>query len=196
MQFLDLGAHLHAKLRVQIRQRLVEQEHLRHPDDRATHRDALPLPTGKLTRIAIEIGLEAEDIGGLGDVLRDLVLGFLREHQRERHVVAHRHVRIERVILEHHRDVALLRRNAVDHPPADGNLAAADFLQPGDHAQKGRLAATRRSDQHAELAVGDFDVDAADHVRRSEILAHLADAYCRHYLLLYTGGPRDPVTTT
>ena len=111
---------------------------------------------------------------------RDLGLGLLRERKRERHVVAHRHVRIERVVLEHHRDVALLRRHAVDDVAADRDLALADLLEPRDHAQQRRLAAARRTDQHAELAVGDLDVDAADHVRRSEPLVHCADGDACH----------------
>ena len=53
----------------------------------------------------------------------DLALRLLRQRQRERHVVAHRHVRIERVVLEHHRDVALLRRHAVHDAAADRDLA-------------------------------------------------------------------------
>ena len=39
---------------------------------------------------------------------------------------------------------------------------AGDVLQPGDHAQQGRLAAARRADQHDELAVVDGEVDAVD----------------------------------
>jgi hypothetical protein len=38
-----LGAHLHAELGVEVRQRLVHQEALRVADDRAAHRHALPL---------------------------------------------------------------------------------------------------------------------------------------------------------
>ena len=40
------------------------------------------------------------------------------------------------------------------------DLAAADLLEPRDHAQQRRLAAPRGADQHRELAVGDVDVDA------------------------------------
>ncbi len=43
---LDLGAHLHTQFGVEIRQRLVEQEHFRITYDRAPHRDALTLPAG------------------------------------------------------------------------------------------------------------------------------------------------------
>ena len=113
----------------------------------------------------------------------DLTFRLLGQHQREGHVVAHGHVRVERVVLEHHRDVALLRRHAVDDPASDRDLAVADLLQPGDHAQQRRLAAARRADQHAEFAVGDVDVDAANHVRRAEVLVHRADRYACQLLL-------------
>ena len=39
----DLGAHLHAQLRVEVRQRLVHQERLRVAHDGPSHRDALAL---------------------------------------------------------------------------------------------------------------------------------------------------------
>jgi hypothetical protein len=37
---------------------------------------------------------------------------------------------IQRVVLEHHGDVPLLGRHVVDDAAADGDLAAADLLQP------------------------------------------------------------------
>src|SRR5205823_7104535 len=90
---------------------------------------------------------------------------------------AHRHVRVERVILEDHRDVALLGRNPVNDPAANRDLAFADLLETRDHAQQRRLAAARRSDQHAEFAVGDVDVDAANDMRRAEVLVNGPDSY-------------------
>ncbi len=60
MQFLDLGAHLHAQLGVEVGQRLVEQEDLRIAHDRPAHRDALTLTARQLPRITIQIGREAE----------------------------------------------------------------------------------------------------------------------------------------
>ena len=50
VQFLDLGAHRHAQLGVEVGERLVEQEHLRVAHDRAAHRDALALAAGELAR--------------------------------------------------------------------------------------------------------------------------------------------------
>jgi hypothetical protein len=54
VQLLDLGAHLHAQLGVEVRQRLVEQEHLRVAHDGAAHGDALALAAGELARVAVE----------------------------------------------------------------------------------------------------------------------------------------------
>ena len=78
-----------------------------------------------------------------------------RAAQAEREVVLHRHVRIERVGLEHHRDVAILGRHVVDDASVDRQRAGRDRLEPRDHAQRRGLAAARRSEQHHELAVAD-----------------------------------------
>ena len=69
-------------------------------------------------------------------------------------------MRVERVVLEHHGDVAVARRHVVDDIAANPDLPAADFLQPGNHAQGGGFAAAGRADQHDEFMIGDFEVDA------------------------------------
>ena len=61
MQLLDLDAHLGAQQRVEVRQRLVEQERLGLAHDRAPHRDALALPAGELARLALEQVLDLQD---------------------------------------------------------------------------------------------------------------------------------------
>jgi hypothetical protein len=66
-------------------------------------------------------------------------------------------VRIERVVLEHHGDVAVGRIDKVDHAVADADLAPRDRFQTRDHAQQGGLAAARWPDKHDEFAVGDVD---------------------------------------
>ena len=119
VQALELDAHLHAQLGVEVRERLVEEEHLRLAHDRAADRDALPLAAGELARLALEQLLDAEDLGRVPHALRDLGLGELPQLQPERHVVVDGHVRVQRVVLEHHRDVAVLRRQVVDDPVAD-----------------------------------------------------------------------------
>ena len=120
----DLGAHLDAQLRVEVRERLVHQERLRLADDRAAHRHALPLAARERARLLAERLLEPERARGLRDPALDLGLRELALAEPEGHVVEHVHVRVERVVLEHHRDVALLRQQVVDDAAADPDHAA------------------------------------------------------------------------
>ncbi len=180
MQALQLDAHLHAQRRVKIGQRLVEQEHPGIAHDRAPERHALALPARELARLAREQRLDAEDVGSVVHAPLDLGLLELAHLQPEGHVVVHAHVRVERVVLEHHGDVAVHRRKIVDHFSVDADLAGADLLQPGDHAQRGGLAAARRAHQHDELAVADLEVDVLDDVRGVELLVQVLELYARH----------------
>ena len=185
VQALELDAHLHAQLGVQVGQRLVEQEHLRMAHDRAPDRDALALAAGELPRLALEQRLDAEDVGGFAHPLVDVVLRIAAHLQAEGHVVEHGLVRVERVVLEHHGDVAVLRRQVVHHLLADADLARGDLLQAGHHPQRRRLAAARRPDQHEELLVADFEVDVLDGVKAVVVvLVQVADRDVGHFCLL------------
>src|SRR3954471_17974283 len=123
VQLLDLGAHRNAQLGVEVRQGLVEQEHLRIAYDGAAHGDALALAAGELARIAFEQRRQRQDLGGALDALVDLFGALAPQLHRETHVLADRHVRIERVVLEHHRNVPLLGLDIVDDAVADRNRA-------------------------------------------------------------------------
>ena len=52
MQAQDLGARLHAQLRVEVGERLIHQEDGWLADDRAPKGDALALAAGELLRLA------------------------------------------------------------------------------------------------------------------------------------------------
>jgi hypothetical protein len=65
---LDLGAHLHAQLGVEVGQRLVEQEHLGIAHDRAAHRDALALAARQLRGLRSSSSVSPR-IGGFVDPL-------------------------------------------------------------------------------------------------------------------------------
>ena len=145
-----------AKLRVEVRERLVHQEGRGLAHDRAAERDALSLAAGELLRLPLQQRLEAEDLGGASDALLDLGLRRPLVAQAEREVVVHRHVRVERVRLEDHRDVASAGREVVDDALADEDPPVRQLLQAGEHPQRGRLAATGWADEDEELAVGDL----------------------------------------
>src|SRR5262249_46278033 len=92
------------------------------------------------------------------------------------HVLEHGHVRIERVVLEHHGDVAVLRRHIVDDIAADQDVPVGDVLETRDHAQRRRYAAARPAYQNHELMVRDIKNDATyrlDHVIALDDLAQL-----------------------
>jgi hypothetical protein len=143
------------QLGVEVGQRLVEQEHGGVAHDAAAERHPLLLAAGQLPRPPGQQLLDAEDLRRPGDLRADLRLGRLPVAQPEGQVVVDRHVLIEGVVLEHHGDVAVPRRQVVDQPAADLDGAGADLLEPGHHAQGGRLAAAGRPDQHDELGVVD-----------------------------------------
>ncbi len=66
---------------------------------------------------------------------------------------------IQGVELEHKGDVTISGRKVVHQAVADQDVAAALALQPRHRAQGGRLAATRRPEQHDELAVAHVQAD-------------------------------------
>ena len=77
----DLRTGLHTQLRVQVRQRLVHEEHLGLTNDRAAHGDALTLATGHSLGLAVQVGLQVEDLRGFFNALVDLLLGHARDLQ-------------------------------------------------------------------------------------------------------------------
>ena len=68
-------------------------------------------------------------------------------------------MRVERIGLEHHGELALGRRLVGDVAAVDDDLAAAGVLEAGDQPQQRGLAAARRADEDDELAVVDVEVD-------------------------------------
>ncbi len=162
LQGCDLGAGGDAELGVQVAQRLVHQEDLRLADDGTTHGDPLALAAGECLRLAGEERLEAEEVGGFQDPGVTLGLGDASHLQGEAHVVGDGHVRVQRVVLEHHGDVPVLRGQVGDVAIADHDLPGVHLFEASEHAQRGGLAATGGSDQHHELAVPDLEVQLVD----------------------------------
>jgi hypothetical protein len=156
----------------EVGQRLVEEERLRLPHDRPPHRDPLALATGEVGGLALQVLVQLQDVGRLVDPPPHLGVVHLGQPERERDVLEDAEVRVQRVVLEHHRQVALARRLVVDPGSSDDHVAAGDVLQPDDHAEQGRLPAAGRADEDHELAVVDVQADV---VHRGEAVAVLLD---------------------
>src|SRR4029453_9757776 len=154
---------------------------VRLTDDRAAHGHPLPLAAGERARLALQELLDAEGPGYLLDTTVDLAPLQLLETQPESDVVVHGQVRVERVALEHHRDVAVARRNVIDDAIADQYDPFGDLLEAGDHSESSRLTAPGRSDKDHELAVGDLQVEPRDGTSAVRVdLGDIVEANARH----------------
>lgn len=71
-------------------------------------------------------------------------------------------MRIKRVVLEDHGDVAVFRFDLVDDTAADRDIAAGNGFKACDHPQQGGFAAARRADEDNEFAIGNIDIDTVD----------------------------------
>jgi len=73
---------------------------------------------------------------------------------------------IERVALEHHRDIAVLRRHVIHDAVADEDAAIGNLFEACKEAQAGGLAAARRADKHQEFLIrnGEVEVIHGDHI--------------------------------
>ncbi len=142
----ERGAHADAELRVEVRERLVHQERPRLADDRASHRDALPLAAGELRRLAVEqLGRARAAPPPPRRAARASAFGARAHLEPVAEVLAHGHVRVERVALEDHRDVAPPRRELGDVLAVDPDRPVRHLLEARDHPQQRRLAAAGRA---------------------------------------------------
>ena len=187
----QLGPHLHPQLGVEVGQGLVHQEGLRLADHGPPDGHPLALAAGQLGRLAGQVVEQGQDLGGPVDAPADHRLGGPAQAHAEADVLLDGHVGVQRVVLEHHRDVAVLGLHVGHHPVADGDLAVGDLVEPGDHAQDRGLAAARRADQHHELAVLDLQRHLADGLHAAgEFLADLLEDDPAHLCLLSGSRPR------
>ncbi len=96
-------------------------------------------------------------------------------------------MRVERVALEDHRDVAGAGRKLGDVAAADRDRAVGHLLEAGDHPQQRRLSAAGRPDEDEELAAADLERDVVDCDEATG--EHLADPLERdpgHEVEVYT----------
>ncbi len=176
-QLAQPRARLLAQLRVEIRQRLVEQDHRRVVDQRARERHALLLAAGELVRIALAEMAERE-LRRAPARTRAAVSAPVHLAQLEPvgHVVEHGLVRPQRIRLEHEPEIAALgrhvdlRRAVEDHLVADPDRARGGHLEPRHRAQQRGLAAARRPEERDHLAA----IQCHRHALEDRVVRHSA----------------------
>ena len=180
MDALDLDLHLLAQLLVQRAERLIHQQQARPRNQRARHRHALLLAARELARIALRKMRELHQREHLGDARMRRFARELRAHaQREADIVRHRHVRKQRVGLEHHADIALVRRHVGDRALVEQDVAGIGSDEAGDQIERGGLARSARAQQRHECAGRHVERDAVDRLHRTERLGEIAQPELR-----------------
>jgi len=116
--------------------------------------------------LSLQEFVDVEDRRCLPDLPGDLLASHSGYRQREPHVLLDRHVRIEGVVLEDHRDVPFRRIAIVDPVAVDENVAFGRLFQTGDTPKRRRLPRSGGAEQHEEVVVvcPERDVVDRDHV--------------------------------
>ena len=162
MQLGDLDAHLGAQFSVEIGQGFVEQEKLWLAHDRAADGDALALAARQLARLALQQRANLQNARSFINAGLDVSFIHLGHAQAKSDIVEHAHVRIKRVGLENHRDLAVGRGDTCDHTAINGNIALGNLLKSGDHPHQSGFAAARRADENDKFAFFRLKTDAID----------------------------------
>jgi hypothetical protein len=167
----DFAAHLQPQLRVEIAQRLIQQQHLRLDRQGTGQRDALLLTARKLRGLSIcaRSHLHAfQRFHGSGPPLR---ARDLPGAESERDILKHRHVGPQGVTLEDHAGVAFVGRKPRHIAIAKPHAAGRRFDESGDEAKHRRLAAARGPKQEEQFARLDRQCDVIDSANRTDVLA-------------------------
>ncbi|MCY1409972.1 hypothetical protein D9M71_253320 [compost metagenome] len=159
---LDFHLHVFAQLLVQGTERLIHQYQLRFEHQRSRQGHALLLATGQLAGVALCERIELDHVQHALHPLADIGLAQVADRQRECQVLGHGHVREQGVVLEHHADVAFVRRHVIDGPPVQQDFAGSRGFETRQHHQAGGLARTRRPQQGQELAFANVQVEVFD----------------------------------
>ena len=189
----QLDLHFQADLEVKGAQRLVEQQDLRALHQRPRERDPLHLAAGELTRPPPLVAGHPNQVQRPLDPLLDLVGCHPVDAQTEGDVLEHVEMREQRRALEDHVHRPAVRVDMGHLLPADGDRPLRRLDEAGDHPQQSGLSAPRWTEEGDELAGGDLEVDAAQHLVATERVAHPANGQSAiAYLLAHRPTPISP----
>ena len=159
MNLGQLGSHGGSQFGVQVGQGLVKQEDRGLPHDGTPQSNSLLLTAGKSLGLPIQQMGDVQNSGGFFHTPLNLFLGHLAQLQTKRHVVEHRHMGVQSVVLEHHGNIPVLGCHIVHDPVSDEQLAFGDLFEACDHTQSGGLAASGRTDKNDEFLILDLQAE-------------------------------------
>ena len=194
---LQFKAHAVTQLRIEVGERLIEQKQFRLHDKCARQRQALLLATRQAGGFTLGILIKRHGGEDAHDLFTNFILGELglAHFQREGSIGEDRHMRPDRVRLEHHAEIALVRRDedfllSREHQAAiDRNLAAHGTLEARNRAQRRRLAAARGAKQGEEFSSRNLEGHILRGFDRRTLLAwvfSIEPLHCEHVPLPFS----------
>lgn len=157
-QFIQLAAQALAQLRIQGRQRFIQQQHFRARRQGTGQGHPLTLATGQFVDAALAMLLQAHQFQQFLAALVALQSCHAANLQAVDDIAGHIEVGKQRVVLEHHAHVAALDGQAGDVVAAEKNLAHIRAFQAGNQAQGGGLAAAGRAEDRQGFTAFDGQV--------------------------------------
>ena len=182
LQLADFHLHGFTQLGVQRRQRLVEQQQLGMRSDGPRYCHALTLAARQFRHRTINHLLQLDQLQQLADPRLLLGLADAAQLERVSDVFTNGHVREQRQRLEHHAEIALMRRRMADVFTVQADFAAGQGFQPGDHAQQGGLAAARRAKKAHQFAFRQVQIDVGYRTRRAVVFLYVFQNQSGHFL--------------
>jgi hypothetical protein len=142
-----------AQVTIQIGERFIHQQQVRTWRQRTRHGDTLLLPAGEFMRILVRSCSQTYHLQQLHHTRT--AQRFFHLMQAEGHILEHRQMRKQGVILKHHADTALLSRQTEirrgHRRSVEPDLPCAQALETGNQPQYRSLAATGWPQQTADL---------------------------------------------
>ena len=131
--------------------------------------------------------IKVKNLGCFGDLFLDDTIGLFRHFQGEADIIKHGFMRIKRIALEDHRNVAILWDHVINNAAPNRNRAIADFFKTRKHAQQGRFATARRTYQNDKFAVFDIDIHAVHDLNIGVAFDDVFYFYIGHWASPYCG---------
>ena len=176
MELLDLFPHFQPEAGIEIRQRLVEQHHVRFHHQRPRQGDSLLLAARQLVGRPVTQALHLNHFQSTLDPPGPLVGRDLAHHEAVFDVLPDRHVRPEGVVLEHHPRIPLVGRHQRHISLIEQNPPPLGLIEPGNEAEQCRLAASRRAKKKEELTPLDVQTHPLD---GNDVVEALRDPFKR-----------------
>src|SRR5215813_15136372 len=96
------------------------------------------------------------------DFVLDDSAGLALDTQGKGEILVDGQMRIERIALKHHANIALARRKIVDNTSVEAQYPTGRAVDAGQHQECGRLATATGSEQGQKFSLGDGTIELLD----------------------------------